>query len=149
MLFANVVFLTLSHMIVSEAWHKCLFPHGNMAGFSETRKGEQLLAKVFKVVVSALLSGCYVRISAPLSGGFLLDQKIYIYINFLMFWSWKSVSYALLLLPICILLYNNTVISRDATIPFFQNRSDPEKSEDRSIPIQSDTCAVLFKKKCM
>ncbi len=46
-----------------------------MAGFSETRKGEQLLAKVFKVLVSALLSGCYVGLSALLSGGFLLDQK--------------------------------------------------------------------------
>ncbi len=33
---------------------------------------------------------------------------------------------------------------RDATIPFFQNRSDPENSEDRPIPIQSDTSAGFF-----
>ncbi len=31
-----------------------------------------------------------------------------------------------------------TIEIRDATIPFFQNRSDPAISEDRSIPIQSD-----------
>ncbi len=34
--------------------------------------------------------------------------------------------------------------SRDATIPFFQNRSDTENSEECPIPIQSDTRAVLF-----
>ncbi len=31
------------------------------------------------------------------------------------------------------------VSSRDATIPFFQNRSDTANSEDRPIPIHSDT----------
>ncbi len=35
-----------------------------------------------------------------------------------------------------------TVMRREATIPFFQNRSDPEHSEDR--PIQSDTSTVFF-----
>ncbi len=34
--------------------------------------------------------------------------------------------------------------SRDATIPFFQIRSDPENSEYRPIPIRSDTSTVIF-----
>ncbi len=37
-----------------------------------------------------------------------------------------------------------TVLSRDASIPFFQNRSDTANSEDRPIPIQSDTSAGVF-----
>ncbi len=37
-----------------------------------------------------------------------------------------------------------TVLSRDATIQFFQNRSDTANSEDRPIPIQSDTSAGVF-----
>ncbi len=35
------------------------------------------------------------------------------------------------------------IINRDATIPFFQNRSDTENSEDRPRPIRSDTGAVI------
>ncbi len=34
--------------------------------------------------------------------------------------------------------------ARDATIPFFQNRSDTVNSEDRPIPIQSDNSAFFF-----
>ncbi len=37
------------------------------------------------------------------------------------------------------------ILSRDATIPFFPNRSDTANSEDRPIPIQSDTGAVKKK----
>ncbi len=40
------------------------------------------------------------------------------------------------------------ILSRDATIPFLPNRSDTANSEDRPIPIQSDTGAVKKKKKC-
>ncbi len=35
-------------------------------------------------------------------------------------------------------------VCRDATIPFFQIRSDPENSEYRPIPIRSDPSAVVF-----
>ncbi len=44
-------------------------------------------------------------------------------------------------------IIRNTVVwpqcvkTRDATIPFFQNQSDPASSEDRPIPIHSDTRA--------
>ncbi len=43
---------------------------------------------------------------------------------------------------------NKQLVNRDATIPFFQNRSDTENSENRPIPIQSDTSAVLFFYQC-
>ncbi len=38
-------------------------------------------------------------------------------------------------------------VIRDATIPFFQNRSDTENSRDRLLLMQSDTSALFFIKK--
>ncbi len=38
----------------------------------------------------------------------------------------------------------HNIMTREATIQFFQNRSDTAKSEDRPIPIQYDTSAVFF-----
>ncbi len=43
----------------------------------------------------------------------------------------------------------SAIWTRDATIQFFQNRSDTTNSEDRPIPIQSDTSAgIIFFFKC-
>ncbi len=39
---------------------------------------------------------------------------------------------------------NTLLTTRDATIPFFQIRSDPENSEYRPIPIRSDPSAVFL-----
>ncbi len=44
----------------------------------------------------------------------------------------------------CATIQMKLVLTRDATIQFFQNRSDTTNSEDRPIPIQSDTSAVFF-----
>ncbi len=44
----------------------------------------------------------------------------------------------------CATIQMKLVLTRDATIPFFQNRSDTTNSEDRPIPIQSDTSAGFF-----
>ncbi len=38
----------------------------------------------------------------------------------------------------------HNIMTREATIPFFQNRSNTANSEDRPIPIQYDTSAVFF-----